>query len=358
MAMFKRKRVPLPRDDFGGGADGSLAILDASEEHLVHTTSARVAASLRYLVARVRIHDGEEFPPCLAMTAALKGEGVTFVTRSLASVMAYDTASSVVVVDLNWAAPGGPRRRRRRSLRASDPVVEPTPIPAFRPGETVVGEPGLAPRDDRDQDGSAVDPTDDTLDDDLSDISVVGDDATSDEVDGEEDEQTERLLDDERPSATVDGDGVDIDEDEDDDEGDEPAPARKALIDVLNGLATLDEVIRPTSNPRLSLIQPGVAAFAHRPGLAGDPRLRAVIDELRQRYDHVLLDLPPVLASSEAIILAELADAFVLVVRQGVTSEQHVAAALEELQGSEALGVVLNRVDSSVPKQLRRLLGV
>ena len=41
----------------------------------------------------------------LAVTSALHGEGVTFMTRSLASVLAYDTTESVVIVDLNWKNP-------------------------------------------------------------------------------------------------------------------------------------------------------------------------------------------------------------------------------------------------------------
>ena len=46
-----------------------------------------------------------------------------------------------------------------------------------------------------------------------------------------------------------------------------------------------------------------------------------------------------------------------LVVRQGATAESQVEAALEELQGGEALGVILNRFDSRIPKRLRRLVG-
>ena len=71
----------------------------------------------------------------------------------------------------------------------------------------------------------------------------------------------------------------------------------------------------------------------------------------------MLLDLPPVLASADAINLAQLADAFVLVVRQGATASAQVEAALEELRGMESLGVVLNRFDSKIPRRIRRLVG-
>lgn len=352
MGLLRRpKRAPLVRDDFGGGPDGSLAIFDVAAERGIHTTSARVAASLRYLVARVRIHDGEEFPACLALTAALRGEGVTFVTHSLASVIAYDTARSVVVVDLNWAAPVGSGPRRRRSLRSGPVSATPPPaFPAFQPGVVVAGEPsfGRRPTDTPDDAAARADEAEQPAT-----KPARRKDARRAAV--EQVEETDETDDTDETDEPVGTDEIGDTEDRDE----EPAETTvKGLIDVINGTAGLEEIIRPTSNPRLSLIRPGVAAFAHRPGLAGDPRLRAIVDELREQFDHVLLDLPPVLASSEAIILAELADAYVLVVRQGVTSEQHVAAAVEELQGSPALGVVLNRVESSVPKPLRRLLGV
>ena len=70
-----------------------------------------------------------------------------------------------------------------------------------------------------------------------------------------------------------------------------------------------------------------------------------------------MFDLPPVLASSDAMNLSQFADAFVLVIRQGVTAGSQVEAALHELRGGEPLGVILNRFDSRIPRRLRRLVG-
>ncbi len=96
---------------------------------------------------------------------------------------------------------------------------------------------------------------------------------------------------------------------------------------------------------------------ARRPAIATGDAIGNVLDKLASRFDHVLLDLPPVLASADAINLAQLADAFVLVVRQGATASAQVEAALEELSGMEPLGVVLNRFDSKIPRRIRRLVG-
>lgn len=246
LRLFKPKRAAAPLDDLGGTADGGLAILDPDGAR-IHMTPARVASSLRYFLARVQLHESDGLPPRVALTSALRGEGVSFVTRSLAAVIAYDTDASVVVVDLNWESP---------KPDGDDSVERP---------------PGLA-------------------------------DAVEDGV-----------------------------------------PA--------------DDITLPTSNPRLSLVRAGVAPVARRPHLAGSDRLGTVLEEISERFDHVLLDLPPVLASAEAMSMAQLADAYVLVVQQGATAQTQVEAALEELRGADPLGVVLNRFDSKIPTRLRRFVG-
>jgi succinoglycan biosynthesis transport protein ExoP len=135
------------------------------------------------------------------------------------------------------------------------------------------------------------------------------------------------------------------------------APPHLTLADAIENDAPLDDIIINTSNPRLSMIQAGAVPVARRPALAQGRPLASLLDQLDERFDHVLLDLPPVLASSDAMNLSQLADAYVLVVRQGSTSEGQVEAALDELQGGETLGVILNRFDSNIPRRLRRLVG-
>jgi Mrp family chromosome partitioning ATPase len=247
---LRKKRVLAPPDEFGGFADGGLAIL-LEDDTRVHMTPARVAAALRYFLARVQLHDADGLPSRLALTSALVGEGVTYVTRSLASVIAYDTDASVVVVDLNWR----------------------------------------------------------------------------------------------RPTRPAEGDAASA--------GDRPL----GLADVVEAGVPLDDVVVTTKNPRLSLVSPGEVPVARRPALAVSDALGTVLDKLEGKFTHVLLDLPPVLASADAMNLAQLADAYVLVVRQGATSESQVEAALEELQGADSLGVILNRYDSRIPKRIRRLVG-
>ncbi len=89
--------------------------------------------------------------------------------------------------------------------------------------------------------------------------------------------------------------------------------------------------------------------------LAKDSALDLIVDDLSKRFDHLVIDLPPVFLTSDALTLMRLADAYALVVRYGVTTHRQVQEAIEELRGAVSLGVVLNRASSSVPRSLQKL---
>jgi Mrp family chromosome partitioning ATPase len=134
----------------------------------------------------------------------------------------------------------------------------------------------------------------------------------------------------------------------------EPSPP--GVAQVIDGRLALDEVLIPTQGWRLSLLPAGPASPAERPVLAKSEALAKLVDELAQRFDHVVLDVPPVLSTGESLTLASLAESFILVVRQGVTADVQVQSALEELRHLVPLGVVLNRASSRVPQRLVHLL--
>ena len=127
--LGRKKRKAPPLDEFGGTADGGLAIIDESG-HLVHMTPPRIAGSLRYFLARVQLHDAQGMPERLALTSALVGEGVTYITRSLAAAIAYDTDASVVVVDCTFRRPGAQEGKGRpRALGQVDDARRSTADP-------------------------------------------------------------------------------------------------------------------------------------------------------------------------------------------------------------------------------------
>jgi Mrp family chromosome partitioning ATPase len=126
------------------------------------------------------------------------------------------------------------------------------------------------------------------------------------------------------------------------------------IADVIRGTTDLDHAVLATGNPGLSVLRAGDVGPIERPALAHSPELDKILDELSETFDHVLLDLPAVHAASEALTLAERSRALALVVNQGVTPDQQVQSALEELSGVPVIGVILNRSSSKVPRMIRR----
>jgi len=111
---------------------------------------------------------------------------------------------------------------------------------------------------------------------------------------------------------------------------------------VLEGVASLDDVVRPTSEPGLDYLPAGDG---------GDPgrvdQAERLFADVRARYTHVFIDLPPVLAPGFAESVAQAADAAVLVVEPSADTLDTVEKAVTILrQVTRVLGVVFNRADA------------
>jgi Mrp family chromosome partitioning ATPase len=240
----KRNQRPAP-DNLrpGDRGDGGLELLDQNGE-VVQIASPAVTASLRSMVARARLADEDDFDGLLGLTSTLSGEGVTFITRSLALVLANDTRRRVCIVDLNWWS---------------------TP--------------------------------------------------------------------------------------------DWPGNDTRGVADLIRGSQPVESLVIPTGTPDVSILPAGAASLSERPVLARSPRLGEILVSLCEAYDHVLLDLPAMRATSEVLTLAEHAGRIAFVVRQGVTPEGLVKKALEEeLSGISVLGVILNAASTKVPAMVKRFI--
>jgi capsular exopolysaccharide synthesis family protein len=113
------------------------------------------------------------------------------------------------------------------------------------------------------------------------------------------------------------------------------------LAEVLTEETTLDQAIVKVEGMNLEVL-----AVRGRPSnpseLLGSAKMREILDELANRYDRVILDTPAALGVPDAKAVAELCDGIVMVVRADVTAHRDVDAALEILDRSRLLGVVLN----------------
>lgn len=128
------------------------------------------------------------------------------------------------------------------------------------------------------------------------------------------------------------------------------------LAAVVLGETTLDQAVVATDHPNLALLPAGQMPMVNRPIAARSTALRETIEELSRHFDHLILDVPAVLATSDALALAVLGGACCLVVRQGVTSVEKVRAALDDVQNLPILGVVMNRVQIATPASLLKFV--
>lgn len=109
----------------------------------------------------------------------------------------------------------------------------------------------------------------------------------------------------------------------------------KDLAEVLSGPQRLQDLVRTTSLPRLSLL-PFNRRIPNPPAVIESPNFAALIDQARNSYDIVIIDSPPVLVISAASLLAEKCDVTLVVVRARVTRLGHVQRTAEALQRAKA----------------------
>lgn len=107
--------------------------------------------------------------------------------------------------------------------------------------------------------------------------------------------------------------------------------------------AGVEDLVAAGGSRSFSMI--GVGETAADPGaLIASPRLSELLDQLRDRFELVILNAPPILPVRDAKTLSTYADAALLVVRWGRTSPEAAAAAMESF-GRPIIGAVVNRVD-------------
>jgi len=121
------------------------------------------------------------------------------------------------------------------------------------------------------------------------------------------------------------------------------APTSPGLSDYLRGGADEAAVVQCGENSNLCLI-PGGEDVTNPSELLSNGRLSNLLKRVAPVFDWIILDSPPCLPVADASILAELCDAVLFVVRAGVTPSQAAQRALQELQGRNVAGVVLNAV--------------
>ena len=225
-----------------------LVLTDADEKPLV-TLPSDVVVDLRQMVTRIGRE--ENLPKRLAVVSALRQEGVSFISRGLAMIMAHDLSVAVCLVELNWWDSD-------HSFLKDNPDIQ---------GSDMGG-----------------------------------------------------------------------------------------LAAVLAEEAELDDILLETGYANLWIAPSGEMARQDRPVMARSQKLKELINELGSRFDHLILDVPAILYTSDAVPLASLSSACCVVVRQGVTPVNDVRQALDEIDHLPMVGVVLNNAKMATPSFITKLI--
>ena len=127
-------------------------------------------------------------------------------------------------------------------------------------------------------------------------------------------------------------------------------PGRVGLSNILTGGAKVSDAIQTTVQPNLFVIPAGPIP-PHPSELLGSSLMQDLIRKWGDDYDHVIIDSPPVISVTDAVLLSVQTDAVVLIIRSGETSAAHVRRTRNLLQSVKAnvLGVVVNAADLGSP---------
>ncbi|GAB3690287.1 polysaccharide biosynthesis tyrosine autokinase [Corynebacterium nasicanis] len=117
------------------------------------------------------------------------------------------------------------------------------------------------------------------------------------------------------------------------------------LTDVLIGRAELDDVLQRWGRDQFHVLPAG--RIPPNPSeLLGSDRMDALLQQLREEFDYVIVDAPPVLAVTDAAVLGKLASGLLVVLATGSSQKPELAEALRSLEtaGANVYGIVATRM--------------
>jgi succinoglycan biosynthesis transport protein ExoP len=136
--------------------------------------------------------------------------------------------------------------------------------------------------------------------------------------------------------------------------------AELGLLDVLSGKRLLKDVVWTDPTTSLAFV-PMVAKtrLSHTNEILASAGMKKLIDALREVYDYVLIDLPPLTPVVDVRSTNQIVDSYLFVVEWGRTSVEAVERALSSapLVYENLLGVILNKADLEVMRNYSRNAG-
>jgi capsular exopolysaccharide synthesis family protein len=119
------------------------------------------------------------------------------------------------------------------------------------------------------------------------------------------------------------------------------------LTSCLNTGLDVDDAIQQMHIPNLALLPAGPVP-PNPAELISSNRMKDILSLLGRRYDHILIDSPPLINLADALILSSSVEGVILVVYSGRTTCDEALRARDELSnaGANILGVVVNHFNS------------
>ena len=127
------------------------------------------------------------------------------------------------------------------------------------------------------------------------------------------------------------------------------------LIDYLKGHTTLDETMHTLPDTGLDVVASG-GHTRNASDLVSRPILPKALNELREQYDWIIMDTPPVLGLPETPMYLPMVDGVLFVIWGGHTSTRYIRTSIESLKKNRAnvYGIVMNRLDLTSPSNYYR----
>ncbi len=116
------------------------------------------------------------------------------------------------------------------------------------------------------------------------------------------------------------------------------------LTDYIAGQAEVADCLVKLPFQRISVFPAGKPIDFSSETL-GSPDMKRLASELKERYDDriIIYDMPPLLDQDDPLVFLPHVDAFLLVVKEGITTTEEVKRSVEILEPEKVIGVVLNK---------------
>lgn len=121
---------------------------------------------------------------------------------------------------------------------------------------------------------------------------------------------------------------------------------KSGLSDFLIGNINLENIIKPTPINNLSLITAGTIP-PNPSELLSSAKVRLLFEDLKTRFDRIIVDSPPILTVADTSLLANMVDGVVLVIKGASTRLEVISRSKQKIQEAKGkiIGVIVNNIE-------------